>query len=199
MKGMTYGHHRALHDAQQLPGRIAAGSDQTEPKSDRASLAIHEAGHAVAMRHFTIPLSDVRVYPASGCAPGQGGTTCDEAMVSALSEEKQAVIILAGFAADCHYDGDNVDWKEARDSRRYKSDSCKLDRLLQCRMPIDLADEDDEIIDRPLDEWLLTTMAFVADPAHWQAITALAEKLDQLHELSGEEAMAIIDPHLNGT
>jgi hypothetical protein len=119
--------------------------------------------------------------------------------VSALSEEEQAVIILAGFAADRHYDGDNVSWKEARDRKRYKSDSWKLDRLLLRYLPRDLSDEDDEIIDQPVDAWLFTTKSLVADPAHWRAITALAEKLNEVHEVNGEEAMTIIDRHLNAT
>jgi hypothetical protein len=156
-------------------------------------VAIHEAAHAVALHHFEIQLSSIKIYPAEGCQPNEGKTTChDTVALYSLCDEDQAVIILAGFTADCHHDACTADWRECRSSNEYASDSRKLDVILKRCLPVDHCEDDDEIIDRPIENWLARTKRLVADPAYWRAITALAGRLDTAHHMTGKDATAII-------
>ena len=114
--------------------------------------AIHEAGHAVMLRHFGVPLCDVRIYPAKGCVLNEGKTMANKAAISALCSDSHAATILAGFVADCHHAGCSVEWNYFRDEIRYASDRARLTSVLQNCQPADAVDDDDddEIFDRPV-------------------------------------------------
>ena len=157
--------------------------------------AIHEAGHAVMLHHFGVRLWDVRIYPAQGCIPHQGGTTVNQAAVSALCSDGQAAIILAGFVADCHHARRPVVWSNFGAEPRYASDRERLTSVLRNCRPVDADDDDDEIIDRPVKCWLHMTEALVVDPPFWRAILALASRLAVEHQMGGKDAMEIIDLH----
>ena len=70
---------------------------------NRFCVAIHEAGHAVALRCFNIDLCEVMIHPAKSCVKGEGKTNADGTAIGELLLEQQAIIIVVGPAAECRY------------------------------------------------------------------------------------------------
>lgn len=162
----------------------------------KLSTAVHEAGHAVLSRYFGMVLQCVAVSPACGLRDEDGIT---KAASQPSCNEDRAVIFLAGFAAEHHHNPDAVNWHEFRCALRYGKDRTELDAVMQCCLPDDLAEENQEAeLDKLIMREFERTKQLIAKSAHWRAITALSERLFQEpHQLTGDEAMEIIDGELS--
>jgi hypothetical protein len=157
-------------------------------KTKEATVAYHEAGHAVAAWRLRIPLhrTGVTIVPDGEAA----GTTSHHKVVgreiewdvsdrTVLKAERFAQVCLAGGIAQRHYCPQSV--------RRYHTDS---DHHNAIGVLINLA------AGRELEAWLkllyIRTENMLANQDVWRAVQRLAEALVQRKTIRGKEATEII-------
>ncbi|CAA6603785.1 hypothetical protein MTBLM1_130037 [Rhodospirillaceae bacterium LM-1] len=159
-------------------------------------MALHEAGHAVIARHFGKNICDVCLYEVEGLYHGK--TTASLPQQQELITESESVIVLAGFAAEQHYNPKGFIFDKdflKSGCKKYASDRKSLDKLLQklCESEIVNNPDDDCILDRAAAPLFDEAKRLVATPSHWRAIESLAEKLCVSLHVTGKIAMETID------
>jgi hypothetical protein len=158
--------------------------------------AIHEAGHAVILQYFHIRLASVAIRPARGLIPGEGKTEIDtEVPQPPLKKLDRAVIALAGFAAEARHNPDAVSWQKFDDCQRYAMDRRALDAALSSLLSRD-ADDTEPEFKKLREREFERANEFLAEPACWRACIALATRLVEVHQVTGEEATRILDEEL---
>ena len=169
---------------------------------DMNEIAFHEAGHAVVLRHFGISLACVRICGPRGRMPGGGSTKPDPNGPHVhLNGENQALVCLAGFAAECEYRQRAGEppkgWNEFKENDRYYCDRrCARKAVEPCLSPEE--DDDGEYQDGLIKRELARAQQLIAKPAYWQAVIELANKLIATRTVDGTTAMMIIDAQLEG-
>ena len=163
-------------------------------------IAFHEAGHAVLLRHFGISIVRINIYRADGNMPAGGGTERDPRHPR-LSDKDEALICVAGFAAEDKYISENggtpKSWADFQEDKRYYSDRKCARNAIAPSLPSELSEDDDgEAEDELVRCELAGAKHLVAKSAHWHAISVLADKLYESHEVDGKAAMEIIDAYL---
>ncbi|MFH1923619.1 MAG: hypothetical protein ABIP48_27480 [Planctomycetota bacterium] len=148
----------------------------------RASVAYHEAGHAVADCRHGFDLFWVTVQPKGDYAGKNEGAgswwTPEEA-------EQRLVGLYAGYAAQRRSDPDQSDTL-ARSGA--SGDFDKAADILRWLHP----DATDAELQRLQNEWIAQAQTFVNDERNWGAIDALAEELLEHEELDGDEIELVI-------
>lgn len=162
------------------------------------STAVHEAGHAVLTRYFKMMIECVAVSPACGLNIGDGIT---KAAGQPSRNEDRAVIFLAGFAAECQHSPGAMSLNDFRTGLRYAADRTQLDKVMHSCLPANLDENKQETeLDKLIEREFNRALELVTNPELWRAIVALSERLvREPHQLTGEEAMLIIDAELERT
>jgi hypothetical protein len=163
-------------------------------------LAVHEAGHAVLLRHFDISLACVEIHGSTGRMPGRGNTKSGEEKFA--SSRDRAVARLAGFAAEYWFhkklSSTTITWKKFDTDARYHSDRRCAYAAMSSEAAPDLEDEDagvdrDRRLDDLVKQELKRAKKLVGSPPYWRAVTALAARLYEASRVTGEEATNIIN------
>jgi hypothetical protein len=163
---------------------------------ERFSTALHEAGHAVIARHFGQSICEVRLYEEEGQYHGQT-KFCPEQKLTLCSKD-EVVVLLAGFAAEQHYNPAALDFEKefwASDCTRYASDRSFLCIKLQKLTESEIANNPDDncVLDRAVAPLFDEAKKLVATHAHWRAIESLAKELCVSLNVTGKSAMETID------
>ncbi len=156
---------------------------------ERLSVGFHESGHAVVARYFGKVLKRVSLKRPSSGRPWYGETKCEPGQPPRHPRD-EAVILLAGFAADHYRDPNSVNWDSFCNDDRYASDRNKLDAVLGHCVP---ADADDNFLDTIIKPELCRARWIVEQLVYWDAIRTVATRLAEVEEMTGQEAMKIID------
>jgi hypothetical protein len=159
------------------------------------SLAIHEAGHALADYLFGTPISIVSILPDDSSGGRVRMPEEDLARImgilSGTDEETDPddydrivtghlVSLYAGSAAESRYTGRSV-----RECISGTSDEeCVMEIVSRwCNDPEEMVQLSRDINSR--------SIALMVDAANWKAIEALADVLELEHEITGERAVSI--------
>lgn len=164
-------------------------------KTDRA-VAVHEAGHAFAQYHFGIPFTAVSIMP-------------DDESNGRCSTTPEAIDQLTGIVegVDCETDPDDHDRIIGAHIIAWYAGPAAASKytgrpFLEClegqsddEWPWEIISglflnvSEREAYIRAMQQQALLQ---VAEPAHWQAIGALADALERDREIDGPTAIAII-------
>ena len=148
------------------------------------SLAYHEAGHAVVVRHLGCDLVKVEI-----CLDGRGGRATVKDC--GLSERQDALIALAGCAAEALSGSaipDDLDRAVG-----YFEDMAIAQRAVSAMTGLEIVDDG---FWNAYDALTAEAEELIRHPAIWSAVKALAAVLAERHTIDGAAAMAIIDPIL---
>jgi ATP-dependent Zn protease len=152
-----------------------------EPLFSDEATAYHEAGHAVAALALGRPVHKVSVLPdrdrLGWCEFKKGAFRPTEDWV-----EREAVIALAGLAAEAIHTGTYAYAEAGRDLRYVRK--LLADRATPRTLP------------RVERRMLSKAEHLLADDAHWRAVVAVAAELRRLGQISGRAARHLFDQAL---
>jgi hypothetical protein len=164
---------------------VTVPNEQSDNQMRLLAAAHHEAGHAVAGRHFGWRIHQIVIDPDDV----RGGATLiqpDEA-----NWRQRVLVALAGDAARMRFDTTG-----AFEVNEYEIHTAQHDWSAALEVLSELSNETDpdSLIDERFNRWQAIAEQLVARPLIWAAIVAVAEALrDANWRLDGESAENIID------